>query len=58
MPGSTFSAPQPGRFSGNSAPSVSMPEKARHSGRFHPIIRSTSAPFTTRITVGTISIPS
>ena len=36
MPGSMFLAPQPGRRSGRSAPSVAMPVRSLHSALFHP----------------------
>ncbi len=57
MPGSVVREPQPGRFSGSSAPRSARPVSARHSSRFQPTQRAVSRPFSMRTRVGTISTP-
>ena len=54
--GSTLSEPQPGRNAGRSGPSPDTAVTRSHSSRTQPTVRSTSTPFDTRITVGTVSM--
>ena len=52
--GSTLFDPHPGRYAGRSGPSPEMPVSVSQSVRSQPIVRSTSTPSTTLITVGTV----
>jgi hypothetical protein len=56
MSGSTLFEPQPGRHSGSPAPSPESPVSFSQSPRCQPTVRSASTPFSTRISVGTVSI--
>ena len=56
MPGSTLFEPQPGWKSGSSAPRGSSPVNRCHSARSQPTVRSVSAPSSTRMRVGTVSM--
>ena len=57
MPGSTLFEPQPGWKSGSAVPSGSSPVTRAHSARSQPTVRSASAPSSTRMRVGTVSMP-
>ena len=58
MPGSTLFEPQPGWKSGRPGPSGPRPVTRLHSPRSHPTVRSASAPPSSRIRVGTVSMSS
>ena len=56
MSGSTLFDPQPGRHSGRPSPNPVIPVSFSQSPRCQPTARSTSAPFSTRSSVGTVSM--
>ena len=56
MSGSTLIEPQPGRMAGRSVPSSGISVMRCQSDANQPNVRSTSFPFTTLISVGTVSM--